>query len=106
MPDDFQWLLRHIPVYREWYRFWLFYGAPRRSARSPRSTRRGRTSRRSVSELNDMMREQLTEAIVAQYEDRPDLLAKVVPQYPPAAKRIIVDNGAWAADAAPRQRRR
>ena len=42
------------------------------------------------------MREQLTEAIVAQYEDRPDLLSKVVPQYPPAAKRIIVDNGAWA----------
>ena len=28
--------------------------------------------------------------------DRPDLLEKVVPQYPPAAKRIIVDNGAWA----------
>jgi 4-hydroxyacetophenone monooxygenase len=25
------------------------------------------------------------------------LLEKVLPQYPPAAKRIIVDNGAWAA---------
>ena len=35
----------------------------------------------------------LTEAIEAQYPDRPDLLAKVLPQYPPAAKRIIVDNG-------------
>jgi 4-hydroxyacetophenone monooxygenase len=39
----------------------------------------------------------LTEAMVAQYPDRPDLAEKVVPQYPPAAKRIIVDNGAWAA---------
>ena len=43
-----------------------------------------------------MMRQMLTEAIEAQYTDRPDLLPKVVPQYPPAAKRIIVDNGAWA----------
>ena len=96
MPDDFQWLLGHIPSYREWYRFWLFYRAPRRCGRSPRSTRTWPDQSRSVSELNDMMRQQLTEAIEAQYEDRPDLLSKVVPQYPPASKRIIVDNGAWA----------
>jgi 4-hydroxyacetophenone monooxygenase len=38
----------------------------------------------------------LTEAIEAQYPDHPELLSKVLPQYPPAAKRIIVDNGVWA----------
>jgi 4-hydroxyacetophenone monooxygenase len=52
---------------------------------------------RSVSELNDALRVMLTEALEAQYTDRPDLLPKVIPQYPPAAKRIIVDNGSWAA---------
>jgi 4-hydroxyacetophenone monooxygenase len=51
---------------------------------------------RSVSALNDALRVLLTEAIEAQYDDRPDLLPKVVPTYPPAAKRIIVDNGVWA----------
>ncbi len=30
------------------------------------------------------------------FGDRPDLLAKVMPDYPPAAKRIIRDNGVWA----------
>jgi 4-hydroxyacetophenone monooxygenase len=43
-----------------------------------------------------MMRDMLTQAMEAQYEDRPDLLEKVVPQYPPASKRIIIDNGIWA----------
>ena len=31
-----------------------------------------------------------------QFGDRPDLLEKVIPQYPPASKRIVVDNGIWA----------
>ena len=43
-----------------------------------------------------MLRELLTEALVAQYPERPDLLEKALPQYPPAAKRIIVDDGTWA----------
>ena len=42
-----------------------------------------------------MMREVLAEHRGA-YADRPDLLEKVLPDYPPAAKRIIVDNGVWA----------
>ena len=41
----------------------------------------------------------------AQYADRPDLLAKVVPQYPPAAKRILVRQRRVGRDADPRQRR-
>ena len=28
--------------------------------------------------------------------ERPDLLAKVVPTYPPGAKRMVRDNGVWA----------
>ena len=43
-------------------------------------------------------------ASCAQYPDRPDLLEKALPQYPPAAKRIIVDDGVVGGDAAPRQR--
>ncbi|MEO5898961.1 MAG: NAD(P)/FAD-dependent oxidoreductase [Ilumatobacteraceae bacterium] len=96
VPDTFQWLLGHIPAYREWYRFWLFY----RSAETLRPIAEVDPAwpdqSRSVSQLNDDMRQLLTDAIVAQYEDRPDLLDKVVPQYPPAAKRIIVDDGTWA----------
>lgn len=97
VPDNFQWLLVHIPAYREWYRFWLFYKSAETLRPIAEVDPNWPDQSRSVSELNDFMRQQLTEAIEAQYQDRPDLLSKVVPQYPPAAKRIIVDNGAWAA---------
>jgi 4-hydroxyacetophenone monooxygenase len=43
-----------------------------------------------------MLRTMLAEAMEAQYADRPDLWEKALPEYPPASKRIIVDNGAWA----------
>ena len=52
---------------------------------------------RSVGEGNDQLRQLLTEALEALYPERPDLLEKALPQYPPAAKRIIVDDGTWAA---------
>ena len=45
-----------------------------------------------------------TEASRRSTRTAPTCWTRSLPQYPPAAKRIIVDNGVWAADAAPRQR--
>ena len=96
VPDGFQYLLRHVPYFRQLYRFWLFW----RSAESLRPIAEvdpdWADQEHSVSELNDMMRQQLAEAIAVQYPERPDLLEKVMPDYPPAAKRIVVDNGVYA----------
>jgi 4-hydroxyacetophenone monooxygenase len=97
VPEGLQWLLRHLPHYRQWYRFWLFW----RGAETLRPIAEVDPSwpdqAHSVSILNDMMRQLLTGAFSAQYADRPDLYDKILPDYPPAAKRIIVDNGVWAA---------
>ena len=60
----------------------------------------------SVSEVNEMVRQLLTAYLEAQFADRPELLAKVMPDYPPVAKRFLRDNGVWAAHAHARQRRR
>jgi 4-hydroxyacetophenone monooxygenase len=96
VPAGFQWLLSHVPAYRQWYRFWLFW----RSAETLRPMAEVDPSwphqERSVSELNDTLRALLQESMEAQYSDDSDLLPKVLPAYPPAAKRIIVDNGVWA----------
>jgi 4-hydroxyacetophenone monooxygenase len=96
VPTGFQWLLSHVPAYRQWYRFWLFW----RSAETLRPMAEVDPAwphqERSVSELNDSLRALLQEAMEAQYPEAPDLLEKVLPSYPPAAKRIIVDNGVWA----------
>jgi 4-hydroxyacetophenone monooxygenase len=50
---------------------------------------------RSVSRANDEVREQFTANIVAQVGDDPELLAKVIPKYPPFVKRFLQDNGSW-----------
>jgi 4-hydroxyacetophenone monooxygenase len=96
VPFGFQWLLSNIPAYRQWYRFWLFW----RSAETLRPMAEvdpdWPDKARSVSELNELLRTMLVEAMQLQYEDRPDLWEKVEPKYPPASKRIIVDNGVWA----------
>jgi 4-hydroxyacetophenone monooxygenase len=46
---------------------------------------------------NDVLRTILAGYIQGQFADRPDLLEKVLPSYPPASKRIILDNGVWAS---------
>jgi 4-hydroxyacetophenone monooxygenase len=51
---------------------------------------------RSVSAANDELRQLLAHLLSVQFAERPDLLAQVVPQYPPSAKRIIVDDGLWS----------
>jgi 4-hydroxyacetophenone monooxygenase len=96
VPDGLQWLLRHVPYYRQLYRFWLFWRGAETLRPMAEVDPAWPHQERSVSELNEMLRVMLTEAIEAQYTEHPELLAKVLPQYPPAAKRIIVDNGVWA----------
>jgi 4-hydroxyacetophenone monooxygenase len=52
---------------------------------------------RSISALNEQIRVMLTDAMVRQLEDRPDLIEKVIPNYPPFGKRMLQDNGFYLA---------
>jgi 4-hydroxyacetophenone monooxygenase len=47
----------------------------------------------SVSAANELMRQLLMGYLEMAFSDRPDLLAKMTPAYPPVAKRVVVDNG-------------
>ena len=94
--DGQRWLLTHVPYYSQWYRFWLFWryaeGMLPAVAVDPEWDGQGH----SVSAANEQLRMLLGMYIGLCFGDRPDLLAKVMPDYPPAAKRIIRDNGVWA----------
>ncbi|TRW14662.1 flavin-containing monooxygenase [Glacieibacterium frigidum] len=90
------WLLEHLPFYANWYRFALFWSLtefllPAVAAED------GWEAPGSISPANAELRGFLEMALAAQYEDRPDLLAKLVPAYAPGGKRMLVDNGVWAA---------
>lgn len=94
-PAGQQWLFRHVPNYLQWYRFWLFWTLDGLLSVAV-VDENWQSEGSSVSALNDGMRQMLTMNLTDQYDDRPDLLEKTLPTYPPAAKRILVDNGSWS----------
>ena len=94
--EGLQWLYRHVPTYSQWHRFWLFWRGTEGVLPACRVDPAWADQDRSVSPLNDELRALLTEYLHAEFGDRGDLLDKVVPAYPPASKRIVVDNGSWA----------
>ena len=76
----------------------------RRSAERHASIPSGTANGESVSVVNDFVRLVLAEYLKAEFADRPDLLEKVTPHYPPGAKRMLRDNGIWARTLEARQR--
>jgi 4-hydroxyacetophenone monooxygenase len=52
---------------------------------------------RSVNAANEGMRQIFTRYMEEQIGDDAELLAKVVPSYPPFGKRMLQDNGSWLA---------
>ena len=83
----------HVPYYAKWYRFWLFWRTAEAAAAGaevdpdwPDQDALGQRGQRQL-------RQMLTETLEALYADGPTCSRRSLPQYPPAAKRIIVDNG-------------
>ncbi len=89
--------LFQVPMYREWHRFsegWKFGdGVTPMVTVDPEWPHLDR----SVNAANDRFRAQLTEYLETQVGDRPDLMAKCLPNFPPYGKRLIVDNGWYQA---------
>jgi 4-hydroxyacetophenone monooxygenase len=50
-----------------------------------------------VNERNDNLRKSLTQYINSKFPDNPDLAAKCIPEYPPLARRLVMDNGWYDA---------
>jgi len=96
VPQGLRWLFAHVPYYAHWYRFWLFWMSTDGLLPAAIVDEDWPHKERSVSAANDMIRALLTGYIQSQFADRPDLLEKVIPAYPPAAKRMVLDNGIWA----------
>ena len=92
-----QWLYRHVPAYSEFNRFCIFWrmgdGAIANVTVDPAWEGNGE----SISEVNEFARVMLVEYLKEQFAGRDDLLEACTPHYPLGAKRMIRDNGVWAA---------
>ncbi|HLM65114.1 MAG TPA: NAD(P)/FAD-dependent oxidoreductase [Acidimicrobiales bacterium] len=90
------WLLREVPGYANWLRFWIFWrnveGLMPAATVDPDWS--GHPA--SVGAVNDLVRQLLTDYLEAEFAEAPELLQRIVPDYPPFAKRFIRDNGIWA----------
>ena len=89
---DKRWLLQHVPFYAGWYRFTLAWRFGDHLLPTVQIDPDWEHPERSVSAHNDRHREFLTDYIRSELGDRPDLLAKALPDYPPYGKRILIDN--------------
>ena len=94
IPEGKHWLLKHVPFYAKWFRFNMFWmtgeGLLEMVQRDP-----SWNAHDSVSAENEKLRQHLTDSALEELSGHPDLIEKCVPQYPPAGKRMLVDNGHW-----------
>ncbi len=97
VPPGMTWAIRHLPFYGRWYRFLLFWPGTDGSLASARIDPDWPHQDRSVNERNDLARQMFTDWITQQVGDDPELLAKVIPDYPATGKRTLQDNGSWLA---------
>jgi 4-hydroxyacetophenone monooxygenase len=90
-----RWALRHLPFYGRWYRFLIFWPGCDKGLEAARVDPDYPDPQRAVSEMNDLTRMMFTDWITSQIGDDPELIAKVVPDYPATGKRTLQDNGSW-----------
>ncbi|WP_293905101.1 NAD(P)-binding domain-containing protein [Phenylobacterium sp.] len=95
VPEGMKWTLEHVPYYDKWYRFWLFWMTTEGFLPMVKSDPTWNGSPTAVGPENAMLREMAAQGLAAQVADRPDLLDKVIPQYPIGGKRAVLDNGVW-----------
>jgi 4-hydroxyacetophenone monooxygenase len=87
-----KWALAHIPFYLRWYRFQLFWGFADGLHAALMVDPDWPHPQRALNALNEKHRRFMVRHMREELADRPDLLEKVVPDYPAYGKRILIDN--------------
>jgi 4-hydroxyacetophenone monooxygenase len=92
VPEGVRWVLRHVPDFARWDRLWMFWRTHEGLLPMCEVDEAWTDQERSVSELNDVIRQLFTAYIQMEFPD-PELYEKVLPRYAPVAKRVVRDNG-------------
>lgn len=90
-----RWAMRHLPGYSRWYRFMLMWQSSDKLLELVRADPSWPDFPHTANAASAARRVLLAEWINEQVGDQPELAAKVLPDYPPMAKRMLQDNGSW-----------
>ena len=101
VPDPIRFLLREVPLYQAWYRQRLAWTFNDRIHPSLQKDPDWPHPDRALNAVNDSHRHHFTEYVKAELGDRQDLLAHVLPDFPPFGKRMLLDNGWFRTVARP-----
>jgi len=93
VPEAMRYLLNVMPLYRAWYEQRLSWTFNDRVHETLFKDPKWRDPARSVNAVNDRHRRFFTNYVISELGDRQDLLEHVLPEYPPFAKRMLLDNG-------------
>lgn len=96
MSPEELWLFREVPFYARWYRFFLFRTLAVDGMLPMMCSEPGwQGPPGTIGESNEILRQVLIDSLKAQTGDDKELLAKLIPDYPPGGKRPVLDDGAW-----------
>ncbi|HVB92471.1 MAG TPA: NAD(P)/FAD-dependent oxidoreductase [Acidimicrobiales bacterium] len=95
-PPAFHDLLAFLPAYGRWDRLWQFWLMHEGLLPAARVDPEWGDLTLSVSPGNELARQMLIDVLRAQVTDD-ELFEKMVPHFPPFAKRALRDDGRWAA---------
>ena len=95
IPEGKHWLLNHVPFYAKWFRVFRFWHNAEGVLDWVKKDALWIDQTRSISSANDELRAHFTKGIKSIVGDDANLLQKCIPTYPPAGKRMLVDNGTW-----------
>jgi 4-hydroxyacetophenone monooxygenase len=97
VPGPVRLLFRTVPLYQTWYRLRLSWIYMDRVHPSLQKDPAWKHPERSLNPINEAHRRYLVRYIESELRDHPHLAAKVIPQYPPYGKRMLLDNGWYRA---------
>ena len=95
-PPEFHDLLALLPDYGRWDRLWQFWIMHEGLLVAARVDPEWDQQTEAVSEANDFVRGMLVDVLRTQVADD-ELFEKMVPHFPPFAKRALRDDGRWTA---------
>ncbi len=93
VPRGVRYLIQVLPLYRAWYEQRLSWTFNDRVHGTLFRDPDWKEPARSVNAINDGHRQHFTRYVIEQLGDRQDLLEHVLPDFPPFAKRMLLDNG-------------